>query len=68
MREKCVAFMRARKADFLPFLLKEDDDDSVAAAPLEEFDFDDYCARLASAGHWGGEPEVCCFLQFYLIC
>jgi len=43
MRERCVDFMEAHRADFEPFL---------------EEDFAGYCSRMRQSATWGGHVEV----------
>jgi OTU domain-containing protein 6 len=49
LRARAADAMRARPADFLPFL----DLEGVGG-----LDFEGYCDRVASSAEWGGQPEL----------
>ncbi|CAJ0607260.1 unnamed protein product [Cylicocyclus nassatus] len=56
MRRRAAKYMRENKEDFVPFLTNESDE------PLDEFEFEKYCAGVENeskdGGVWGGEPEL----------
>ena len=64
LRQQCIAYMKAHRDDFAPFISDEDEGFSALHPNTNDVDlFDHRLKRMAEDGCWGAHPELTALAQ-----